>query len=139
MDICLWSSYSHSQRKIRLLIHYDSDLSLRLATDALAYGVGAVISHVFPNGLEKLITFASRTLTITERNYPQLEKEVLPPVYGVKKFHQYLYGCKFSLITDHQSLMFWNRIMRNERWRNRVYGNKLMIVTVITENLKSVI
>ena len=35
----------------------DSDLSLRLATDALAYRVGAVISHVFPNGLEKTYCF----------------------------------------------------------------------------------
>ena len=86
----------------RLLVHYDSQLPLSLATDSCAYGVGTVISHSFPDGSEKPIAFASRTLT--EKNYPQIEKEALSLVFGVKKSHQYLYGRKFSLITDHKPL-----------------------------------
>ena len=42
-----------------VLAHYNPDLPVRLAGDASAYGVGAVISHVFPSGEERPIVFAS--------------------------------------------------------------------------------
>ena len=88
----------------RVLTHYDPDLPIAMAADASAYGVGAVISHVFPDGSERPVAFASRTPHASKRNYSQLDKEALSLVYGVKEFHQYLYGRKFTLFTDHQPL-----------------------------------
>ena len=84
-----------------ILAHYNPKYPLRLATDASSYGVGAVISHIFPNGVERPIAYASRTLTASERHCSQLEKEALLLVFRVQKFHQFLYGCDFTLCTDH--------------------------------------
>ena len=76
-----------------------------MAVDAAVYGIGSVISHILSDGNERPIAFASRTLSSSEKNYCQLEKEAFSLVFGVKKFHQYLYGRKFTLITNHKPLL----------------------------------
>ena len=88
----------------QLLVHYDPNKPIALACDASPYGVGAVISHVMEDGDERPICFASRSLTKAEQGYSQLEKETLACVWGVKKFHNYLYGRPFTIYNDHRPL-----------------------------------
>ena len=87
-----------------LLVHYDPNKELILASDASPYGVGAVLSHRNENGQEYAIPFASHTLTAAEKNYSQLEKERLAIIFGVKRFHLFLFGCHFIITTDHKPL-----------------------------------
>lgn len=84
---------------------FDTKLPTTLTCDASPFGVGAVLSQTSKDGRELTIAFASRTLTTTERNYAQIDKEALALISGVKKFHHFLYGKKFKLVTDHKPLL----------------------------------
>ena len=86
-----------------MLVHYDPTKELVFSCDASQYGIGAVLSQVYDK-LEKPVAYASRSLSSAEKNYSQLEKEGLAIVFGIKKFHNYLFGRRFTLCTDHKPL-----------------------------------
>ena len=51
-----------------------------------------------------LYYYASRTLSAIERSYAQVEKEALSLIFGITKFHKYLYGQHFTTFKDHKPL-----------------------------------
>lgn len=61
-----------------------------------------MLFHRFPDGSERPIAFASRTLLPTKQCYSQIDKEILALIWIVKKFYLYFKGNKFTLITDHK-------------------------------------
>ena len=87
-----------------VLTHYERSLNLKVKCDASPYELGAVLCHVILDNSENPIAFTSRSLSKAERNYSQIDKEALALVWGVKIFHQYVYGRKFTIVTDHQPL-----------------------------------
>ena len=46
-----------------------------------------------------------KTLSPTQRRYSQIQREALAVIFGLKKFHHFLYGRKFILVTDHKPLV----------------------------------
>ena len=88
-----------------LLVHYDPEKEKVVHTDASPYGLGCVLSHVYDDGTERPVSYASRSLSVSERNYGHIEKEGLALVFAVKKLHHYLYGYKFTMYTDHKPLL----------------------------------
>ena len=96
----------------QLLVYYDPRLPLFLTCDASPYGVGAVLSHRVADSEERPIAYASRTLSVAEKKYAQIEKEGLAVMFGLQRFHKYLYGRnfyhlgrKFTIYTDHKPLV----------------------------------
>ena len=88
----------------RTLIHFDPSFPIVVVADSSTYGIGAVLCHLI-GGVERPIYFASRTLTATESNYAQIEKEALAIVFALRKFHYYLWGQNFTVVTDHKPLL----------------------------------
>ncbi|XP_046402877.1 uncharacterized protein K02A2.6-like [Ischnura elegans] len=105
-----------------VLTFYQPQLPLVLITDASPYGVGAVLCHVI-DGVEKPIWCASATLTPAEKNYAQIEREALAIVFGVRRFHKFLYGQQFTIVTDAQVL-------------KRILGPKVGIPTLAASRLQ---
>ena len=88
-----------------LLTHYNPSMDIVIVSDASNCRVGAVISHVFPDGSQKAIALASRSLTPAERNYSQIEKEALGIIFVIKMSHKMLNWYCFTLIIDHKSFL----------------------------------
>ncbi|XP_055916502.1 uncharacterized protein K02A2.6-like [Eupeodes corollae] len=87
----------------RVLTPYDPQLQTTLACDASPVGIAAVLSQI-DEGVERPIAFISRSLTLSEQNYSQLDREALAIVFAIDKFYMYLYGREFILITDNKPL-----------------------------------
>lgn len=89
------------------LAHFDPKATLILTVDASPTGLGAILSQIGDDRLERPISYASRTLTSAEKKYAQIQKEATAIIFGVRRYHQYLYGrsVPFVLRTDHKPLL----------------------------------
>ena len=83
-----------------VLSYFDNAKEVTLQCDASESGLGATIMQE-----GQPVAFSSRALTSTERNYAQIEKELLSIVHGCTRFDQYVYGREITVQTDHKHLV----------------------------------
>ena len=86
-----------------ILAHFDPNLPTYVTPDASNHAIGAVLSQI-DEQTERPVAFASRTLSMTEHKYSTSEREALAAIFACEHWHMYLYGRKFILRTDHQTL-----------------------------------
>ena len=73
---------------------------MTLSCDASSYGLGSVVLQA-----GQPVAYGSKSLTVAEKAYAQIEKELLAIVFGCRKFHHLVYGRFFDVETDHLPLL----------------------------------
>ncbi|CAH8585581.1 unnamed protein product, partial [Dicrocoelium dendriticum] len=95
-----------------------------LDTDASDQAIGAVLSQKGQDGIERVVSYSSRSLSARERNYCTTRKEMLALVFFIKQNRHYLLGRKFLVRTDHQSLRWLQNFRDPEgqiaRWQEQL-------------------
>ena len=85
------------------LAYFDRSAPTQVIADAGPVGLGAVLVQ-WQNNEWRVVYYASRSLTDVERRYSQTEREALSLVWACERFHVYLGGMEFTLVTDHKPL-----------------------------------
>jgi len=80
-----------------------------LQTDTSGYGIGAILTQD-TNRYENEISYSSRTLNGTEKNYSTTEKKCLAIAWVIRKLNPYLEGYHFEVVTDHMAPKWLNNI-----------------------------
>ena len=105
-EFCWNAEHERSSYKVKKLLssspvlrYFDEAKQTVLQCDASKLGLGVCLLHE-----GHLVAYASRALTAAEKNYPQIEKELLSIVFGMEKFETYVYGRNVKVETDHKPL-----------------------------------
>lgn len=114
--------------------YYNPKYPTTLVTDASDHGLGAVLLQS-DKGKPRVIAYASKSLSKTEKKYPTLDKEALAIVWAAERYQMYLKGLEFTVLTDHKPLVaiFNEKSMpnqRQERWVLRMQAFRYTIVHV---------
>ena len=116
---------------VESLAYFDKEAETEIISDASPVGLRAVLLQK-QQGVMKVVTYASRCLSEVERRCSQTEKEALSIVWACERFHVYLYGIRFKVLTDHKPLeVIYSKVhkpsSRIERWVLRLQNYDFIV------------
>ena len=82
------------------LKYYNTTRPPRLEVYPSQKGLGVVLIQD-----ERQVAFGMKTLTECQSKYSNIERELLAVVHGIQRYHTYVYGRSFTVITDHKPLV----------------------------------
>ncbi|GBG76212.1 hypothetical protein CBR_g21961 [Chara braunii] len=88
-----------------VLIRPDPKKPFVLITDWQSEAISAILAQVGPSGLESVVEYTSKSVPACKRNYAAPTGECYAALWGISHFRAYLYGRKFTLVTDHEPLL----------------------------------
>ena len=110
-----------------VMAYFDQNKETELVTDASPTGLSAILSQKSADQDDRrIVSYISRSLTDVEKKYSQTEREALAIVWAIERLNLYLYGARFTLMTDCKPVeMILNNPMsrppaRIERWNLRL-------------------
>ena len=83
----------------QFIAYFNVEKPVTIQIDGCKDGLGAVLMQE-----GKPVSYASRAMKEAQKRYAMIEKELLAVVFGCERFHQYIYGRKISIQSDHKPL-----------------------------------
>jgi hypothetical protein len=104
-EAAAFAEVKENMTKIAPLMMLKAGEPLILAVDASSYGLGAALLQKDAAGDERPVFFASRLMSDTEKEYPQIDKEFLAIVWALERLDAFVYGQNLTIRTDHRPLL----------------------------------
>ena len=131
---CSFEELKYKLTTAPVLAYPDFSKPFILDTDASDFGIGGVLSQKGNDGEEHVVSYASRSLSKTERRYCVTRRELLAVVVFTQHFRPYLLGREFTLRTDHGSLTWLQSLARIRKgsWRggSRNFSNSVSTLCI---------
>lgn len=102
----VWEWTSETERSVQALVsepclaYFKIGAPTVIISDASPVGLGAVLLQTQSDGQNKLVAYASLSLTPTEQCYSQIERESLGCIWAVEYFRTFLWGGKFTVLNS---------------------------------------
>ena len=88
-----------------VMAYYNPSAEAVVVVDGSPVRAGAILTQKQDDALFRQVAYGNKALTPTQLTYSQAERETLAVLFGCQKYHYYLYGMHFDIVTDHKPLL----------------------------------